>query len=183
MSKSSINKEFYPKAEAMILAGKQQFEVVEELSNEYYDKKRISDEVARMVNPEEMPRVVKEKKILLVLAILLFVFSALGIILKNVYPEVILIADHQLDLLYHLSFEPLIALVVCLEALSKQRKFKIQYKTYMFFSTLMLLNNANEIVDFQGMYQSFVLLKAALWFSILFLNIKWYMASKKRGKQ
>ncbi len=181
MSKKSVDKEFYPKAERMMLSGMGQFQIVEELSKEYYDRKRVSLLVDQMVHPEDRERVSKEKKILFILAIVLLLFSLLGVLLKNFYPEVALIADYNLESWFYLNSEPIVALLLAFEALPSRRNVQIQHKSYMFFAGLMIFNNISDILNYQDAFKIIAIVEEAIWISVLVLSIKWFRAEKKRG--
>lgn len=177
MIKKSIDKNLYAKVEQLMLAGMSQFQIVEELSSEYYDRKRVSDAVDRVIHPSEKEKILKQKKILCALATIVF--------LVNVTNSIYLTMDMSSEVLF--SFFPILLflessfpLLIFIEYLPSMRNLKIIHSLYIALPTLFIIQCITSIMANNAHDLWFPVSKAISWLPIVILNIIWLLDSKKR---
>ncbi len=176
MSKKSIDKEFYPKAEEMMLSGMRQYQIVEELSKEYYDKKQISNNLDRIVHPAAREEVLRQRKI----------FASLASIIILLTVAIYLVFTYNGNLVYSLEnkwffyiYQILSAGGYLLELLPSLRVSKIGYKGNISSAVIIILLNITHLIKEPNFALWLIVLNIIAWSSILALNIIWFRASKK----
>ncbi len=179
MSKKPIDKEFYPKAEVMMLFGMGRYQIVEELSKEYYDKIQISRCIDRIVHPKARAEILRQKKI--------FASIASIIILLTVAIYSVFIFDgnpaYSLENQWFLYFFQIFSLGGCLfyllEILPAFKSTKIGYKNNIFSAVTIILLTIIFIPKEPNFSLWLKVLNILTWSFILALNIIWFRASKK----
>ncbi len=174
--KKSIDKEIYPKVEAMMLAGMGQFQIVEELSKEYYDKKRIGDTVDRVIHPKEKTKYLEQKKILCVLASLVFLVNLVNFIYLTMNLSNELIWSFFPVLLF---LEASFPLVIFFEYFPSMRNLKIIYPLYIALPTMFIIQSITSIIANNDPVLWLPISKALSWLPIVIFNIIWLRESKK----
>lgn len=176
MPKKSIDKDFYPKAEELMLSGMGPFQIVEELSKEYLDRKRIGDTLDSLIHPKERDKHLKQKKTLCVLAIIMFVaniivmsFLSTNITDADLWPYVAI-------LFFLVASFPLF---VFLEYLPSKRNFKVNYSSYIWFPIMFILQNLIYMSPSNEQSMLFTVSNIVIWLPIVVLNAIWLIKSKK----
>ncbi len=180
MSKRSIDKEFYPKAEAMMLAGMGQFQIVEELSKEYYDKKQIRNALDRIIRPEQKETLMKQKRLLSILGAFLLLVNIGAYLYSDGWATEHNVTNRSIDN-FMLGVESLLAIGFVLEYFMKSSK--ITYRQHMFGASIFTLGNIGSMFSYMPAEVYVSILQLTLWVPLLILNIKWFTEERKESKE
>ncbi len=182
MSKRSIDKEFYPKAEAMMLSGMGQFQIVEALSKEYYDKKQIGNYLDRIVHPKARAEVLRQRKIFASVAgailLLTGTLITVAIYIGNQDFNIENIWDFESSWFFWI-YQGFISVGYLLELLPSLRASKIGYKSNILSSVVMIFLSFSIISKDPNFELWVAIINSMAWLFILVINIIWFRASKK----
>lgn len=180
MPKKSIDKEFYPKAEALMLSGMGQFQIVEELSSEYYDKRQIRNALDRIILPEEKEKMMKKKRILSILGAFLLLINIGAYIFSDGWATPHNATSNSIDN-FMLGVESLLAIGFVLECFMKSSK--ITYRQHMFGASIFTLGNIGSLFSYMTAEVYVSILQLTIWVPLLILNIKWFIEEKRESKE
>jgi hypothetical protein len=178
MTKKSIDKELFPKAQEMMLAGMQPTDIVEKLSEEYYDKQQIRNALDRMILPDEMENLVKKKKLLSILGAVLLVINIAAYLYSDGWATPHNATESSIDNLMLLA-ESFFAMGFAMEYFFK--KNRITFKSHIFGSAVFVLGNFVNLFSYMQAEVYLSMMQLAVWLPLLILHIKWLKEAKKES--
>ncbi len=176
MSKKSIDKEFAGKAEQLRIAGMSEYQVVEELSKEYYDKRQVSNTLYRIVHPNDREELLSQKKVLCVLGLIAIIIGIVEIYLTiNISAFKVTLETIDFGMFTEIFF----GIGFLIEWIPVLRYQKISYKFNLFLSSMLILTNISMVFVEESFLMWPWLLQTITWLAVLALIIIWLRKGKK----
>ena len=179
MTKKSIDKELFPKAQEMMLAGMQPTEIVEKLSEEYYDKQQIRNALDRIILPDEMENLVKKKKLLSILGAVLLIINIVAYLYSDGWATPHNAKESSIDNLMLLA-ESFVAMGFAMEYFLKMSR--ITFKLHIFEASVFVIGNFVHLFYYMQAEVYLSMMQLAVWLPLLILNIKWLKEAKKESR-
>ncbi len=176
MVKKSIDKEFAGKAEKLRIAGMSEYQVVEELSKEYYDKRQVSNTLYRIVHPDDREELLSQKKVLCVLGLIAILIGIVEIYF-TINISAFKVSLETID--FGMFTEIFFAIGLLIEWIPALRFQKISYKFNIFLSSMLIITNVSIVFVEESFLMWTGLLQTITWLAVFALNIIWLRKGKK----